>query len=167
MIRFISNSVLGGVLATLVMDVGSMLVRATRLTAGVPPKLIGKWFAALFHGRLIHADIAASSEIPLRLPQVLAVHYGIGIALAGVFAALCAWQTPQRGTFSFALGFGLLTTVFAWFLMLPAMGWGIAGTRGPEQLLLARTSLVNHAIYGLGLALWASYLSPLLTRSNG
>jgi len=123
--------------------------------------------ASVFHGRLIHADIASSAEIPFRMPLVLAVHCGIGIALASVFAALCTWQAPQRGTFSFALGFGLLTTVFAWLLMLPAMGWGLAGTRGPEQLLLARTSLVNHAIYGLGLALWATYLSPLLLRAKG
>jgi hypothetical protein len=53
-----------------------------------------------------------------------------------------------------------MTTALAWFVMFPAMGWGIAGTRGPENLLLARTSLFNHALYGLGLALWASLLAP-------
>jgi hypothetical protein len=148
------------------MDIASMLVRATGLTAGAPPSTIGKWFTYLFHGRLIHGDIMASPEIPIRMPLVGALHYGIGIALAGAFAALCSWQQPQRGAFAFAVGFGLLTTVLAWFLMFPAMGWGIAGTRGPAQLLLTRTSLVNHALYGLGLALWNAFLAPLLIGSK-
>ena len=166
MTSFLLNSVLGGVLATLFMDVSSTLVRATGLTAGAPPSIIGKWFGYLLRGRLIHGDIMGSSEIPVRLPLTLAFHYGIGIALAGVFAALCSWQAPQRGTFAFAVGFGLFSTVLAWFLMFPAMGWGIAGTRGPAQLLLTRTSLVNHALYGIGLALWSAFLAPLLIRSN-
>jgi hypothetical protein len=42
MTPFFLNSVLGGVLATLFMDVASMLVRVTGLTAGPPPSTIGK-----------------------------------------------------------------------------------------------------------------------------
>lgn len=165
-VQFLLNSIFGGVIATLLMDIGSVLVRKSGLTAGAPPKIIGKWFAYLLRGRLLHVDIVSTPDIPIRMPLVLAIHYGIGIALAGIFAALCSWQVPERGTFSFALGFGVLTTVLAWFLMFPAMGWGIAGTRGPEQLLLTRTSLVNHALYGLGLALWTSFVAPLLMRSK-
>jgi hypothetical protein len=166
MFTFLLNSILGGLLATLFMDVTGTLVRVTGLTAGAPPSTIGKWFTYLLQGRLVHRDIMASPDIPIRMPSMVAFHYGIGIALAGAFVALCSWQMPQRGTFAFAVGFGLLTTVLAWFLMFPAMGWGVAGTRGPAQLLLTRTSLVNHALYGLGLALWTVFLAPLLIRSN-
>ena len=165
-VAFLLNSILGGVLATLFMDVAGTLVRITGLTAGAPPSTIGKWFTYLLQGRLIHRDIMASPEIPVRMLLVLGLHYVIGIALAGAFVALCSWQAPQRGNFAFAVGFGLLTTVLAWFLMFPAMGWGVAGVRGPAQLLLTRTSLVNHALYGLGLALWTVFLAPLLIRSN-
>ena len=42
MTPFFLNSILGGVLATLFMDVASMLVRVTGLTAGPPPSTIGK-----------------------------------------------------------------------------------------------------------------------------
>ena len=164
MIRYLTSIILGGGFATVVMDVAGMLIRNLGLTAGAPPKIIGKWFMYLLRGRLIHADIVSSPDIPIHMPLVLAIHYCIGIALACVFAALSAWQPPQRGIFSFALGFGVLTTVLAWFLMFPAMGWGIAGTRGPGQFLLTRTSLVNHAFYGLGLAVWTAFVAPLLMR---
>ena len=44
----------------------------------------------------------------------------------------------------------------------------LVGTRGPEEFLLTRTSLINHALYGLGLALWTSIVTPLLSAlSNG
>jgi hypothetical protein len=166
MTALLSRTLLGGVFATLVMDIGSVLVRVSGLTAGPPPRIIGKWFAYLLEGRLIHRDIVSSPDLPVLMPLVLVIHYSIGIALAGVFALLCSWQVPQRGTFAFSLGFGVLTTVFAWFLMFPAMGWGLAGTRGPEELLLTRTSVVNHAFYGVGLALWTSFLAPMLMRSR-
>ncbi len=164
MIRYLTSIILGGGFATFVMDVGSTLIGTTGLTAGAPRKIIGKWFMYVLRGRWIHTDIVSSPDIPIRMPLVLAIHYGIGIALAGVFATLSAWQPPQRGIFSFAFGFGVLTTVLAWFLMFPAMGWGIAGTQGPGQFLLTRTSLVNHALYGLGLAVWTTSMAPLLMQ---
>lgn len=160
------TAVLGGLFATLVMDVGSMLVRATGFTAGAPPKVIGKWFMYALRGQVIHADIAASPDIPVRMPLVLAIHYSIGIALACTFAALASALALQRSMFALAVGFGALTTVLAWFLMFPAMGWGIAGTAGPDDLLLARTSLVNHAVYGLGLAVWMTLVAPRLMRRS-
>src|SRR5215472_9813859 len=77
MIRYLMSSILSGVFATLLMDVGGMLVRTTGLTAGAPPKIIGKWFMYLLRGRFIHADIISSPEIPISMPLVGAIHYGI------------------------------------------------------------------------------------------
>jgi hypothetical protein len=57
----------------------------------------------------------------------------------------------------FALAFGISTSVFAWFVLFPGMGYGAFGTRAPTRLRLMRTSLVNHAIFGLGVgAFWLS-----------
>src|SRR5215468_5226112 len=161
----LSKSIVGGALATLCMDVGGALGRATGLIAGTPKPILGKRFTYLLQGRLIHADIVASPEVPLRMPVVTAIHYGIGIVLAGCFTALCSWQPPDREEqFPLAASFGVFTVLLAWFLMFPAMGWGIAGTRGPAQLLLTRSTLVYHAFYGLGLGLWTAVLAPLLMR---
>lgn len=124
MIRCLTSAILGGVFATLVLDVGSTLIRTADLTAGAPPKIIGKWFMYVLRGCFIHADIVSSPDIHIRMPLVFAIHYGIGIGLACVFVALSTWPPLQRGIFSYAFGFGVLTTVLAWFVMFPAMGWG-------------------------------------------
>src|SRR5262245_7725705 len=55
MVAFLLNSILGGVLATLFMDIAGTLVRVIGLTAGAPPSTIGKWSTYLFQGRLITA----------------------------------------------------------------------------------------------------------------
>jgi hypothetical protein len=44
--------------------------------------------------------------------------------------------------------------------MFPAMGFGLLGLRGPRELRLLRTAIVNHALFGLGLALAASLIVP-------
>ena len=51
-----------------------------------------------------------------------------------------------------AVAFGLLTNVFPALFMFPAMGFGAFGQSGPPGLLLMRTAIVNHLIFGLGLA---------------
>ena len=57
-----------------------------------------------------------------------------------------------------AILFGTATTVFPWFLMFPSQGMG----RGaPGDAHLARISLFNHIIFGLGLALWMAVMRPI------
>jgi len=53
-----------------------------------------------------------------------------------------------------AVVYGLVTTVFPWFLMFPSEGMGWMGKDAPGNAHLAWASLFNHAFYGIGLALW-------------
>jgi hypothetical protein len=53
-----------------------------------------------------------------------------------------------------AIAYGLLTTVFPWFLMFPSEGMGWMRRDAPGNALLARASLFNHAFFGFGLAVW-------------
>jgi hypothetical protein len=53
--------------------------------------------------------------------------------------------------FLVAIGYGLATCVFPWFLVLPALGFGLFGLKGPPELRLFTSSLMNHLFYGLGL----------------
>jgi len=46
--------------------------------------------------------------------------------------------------------------------MFPAMGFGLFGFRGPTELRLLSTALVNHLFFGVGLALAAILVFPRL-----
>jgi uncharacterized membrane protein YagU involved in acid resistance len=154
-----------GVVATLVMDLGAAVLRKLGVTAGVPPLLFGRWLAYLARGQLFHDDIATSAAMPVSMPLALLTHYAIGVALAVGYVALTrAWPLERGPEWLVAVGYGVATSVFAWFLMFPAMGFGVFGARGPAELLLFRTSLLNHLLYGVGLAVFTTWLAPLLSR---
>jgi len=38
-----------------------------------------------------------------------------------------------------------------WFMMMPGMGMGIAGSRTPRPNITRLRSVMNHSIFGLGL----------------
>ena len=78
-------------------------------------------------------------------------HYAIGIVLGVLYVAGAGWLSVSPGVLLVALGYGLATCVFPWFLMFPAFGFGLLGRRGPQELRLFRTSLINHLFYGFGL----------------
>ena len=153
--HYVTRWVLAGVLSTLTMDMGGALARKTGLTAGVPPALMGRWFASLGSGAPGGGTIADAPPRSMEVPLALAGHYLIGITLTLVFAALLfvtrASPAPELGL-ALAVGFGAATNLLPWLVMFPAMGFGVFGGAGPPALMLFRTSLVNHLIFGVGLA---------------
>jgi hypothetical protein len=156
-----------GVVATLTMDVGSTVIRKVGITAGLPPAIIGRWFAHILRGRFVHHTIADAPDVPGQLPLALACHYLIGIALTVVFVTLLQ-RSPIRpesrgGTVAAALAFGALTNALPWLLMFPAMGFGWFGSDGPRDYLLLRSSFLNHLVFGLGLAIATTWIIPLST----
>jgi len=165
MVSLFRMGAVAGVVATLVMDVGSALFRKLGITGGVPPALFAKWVAYLGRGQLLHESIVTAPAVPISLPLAMVTHYSIGIVLGIGYVTLSSWLAPTRGQFWMAVCFGLATSVFAWFLMFPAMGFGVFGTRGPAEFMLFRTSLINHLCYGLGLATFTLWLGPLLFHS--
>ena len=147
---------LTGLFATLIMDLGAALVRATGLTAGLPPPLLGRWFAAVVRGELGPRPILLAPPLHGEVPVALVGHYLIGIGLTALFLtlALGARLEPRPATqLGLALGFGILTNLLPWLVMFPSMGFGPFGQRAPAALLLFRTSFVNHVIFGVGLGL--------------
>jgi len=152
-----------GVLATLAMDLGAALARRVRLTVGLPPPLLGRWFVELARGRFAHDTILDVAPVRGELPLALVTHYSIGIALTCAFLSLVAARADAAAGYGFwlAISFGLLTNLLPWLLMFPSMGFGVMGLRGPPELLLVRSSFANHVFFGLGLWLSLRYLSPL------
>ena len=88
-------------------------------------------------------------------------HYAVGIAFAGllVAAAGAGWMAAPSLLPALALGVG--TVVFPLLVMQPAMGLGVAASRTPSPLKNCLRSVVNHAVFGLGLFLAASVIARL------
>lgn len=142
---------LAGVFATVTMDILAAAFNRSGLTAGARGEWVGRWYLGMMQGRFVHDDITASSEQAGEKQAALAGHYVIGVVLAVFYLAGAGWLGFLPDKFVYAMGYGLATCVFPWFLVLPALGFGVAGWKGPAELKLFRSTVINHLSFGLGL----------------
>jgi hypothetical protein len=149
-----------GIAATVTMDVLSIVARRAGLVVGADGKWVGRWYLGMARGKFAHTNIAASPELAAEGRTALIGHYLIGIILAIVYVAGAPALGLNPGSIAVAVGYGLATCVFPWFMVYPALGFGAFGRQGPSELKLTVSSVWNHLFYGLGLW-WASALLPL------
>lgn len=149
-----------GIAATVTMDVLSSASRKMGLTVGAKGQWVGRWYLGITGGRFVHSNIAAAPEQPGEIRAAQVGHYVIGIVLAVFYVAGAGWLGVSPGTFLAALGYGFATTVFPLLLVYPALGFGAFGLKGPPELKLITTSVVNHLFYGFGLW-WSAKVLPL------
>ena len=149
--------VIVGVAGTVTMDLLASVSRKLGLSAGAKGEWVGRWYLGIARGQLIHSDIATSPEQSGEVRVALVGHYVIGTTLAVLYVLGSKAVGLSPSSFFTAVGFGLATCVFPWFLMFPAIGFGLFGRKGSPKLRLFTTSLMNHLFYGLGLW-WISKL---------
>ena len=153
------RNVLLGIIATVTMDVLSVAAIKLRLIAPLPPHLIGRWFASVARGQVLHGDIAQVSPIQHEMAVAVPVHYAIGVTLALTYLLACSTFGLSPRSPVAALVFALCTNLLPWLLMFPAMGYGWFGAHGPTGTRLFASSFLTHCFYGLGLWLGASLLA--------
>lgn len=121
--------------------------------------LLGRWIAHFPRGRFVHDRIAAAP--PVRGERALGylAHYAIGVAFALFLLAIWGVGWVRSPTIVPAMLIGLGTVVAPWFVMQPAMGAGIAGSKTPDPRATRLRNLGTHAVYGIGLYVSALALS--------
>jgi hypothetical protein len=153
-----------GILATVTMDVVAVIALRIGIAGRGPrrtgPDLIGRWIGYLLRGKFKHTDILQTPPVRGELVLGLAAHYLIGIALTLMYLGLLV-VTHATPTALSAILYGTATTALPWFLMFPSQGMGWLGRNAPDDAHLARVSLFNHFIFGLGIALWMAVLRPI------
>ncbi len=140
-----------GVAATVTMDVLASACRRLGLAAGAKGQWVGRWYLGIARGQFVHSNIADTPEQAGEKRAALVGHYAIGITLAVLYVVGAGWLGISPGVFLVALSYGFATCVFPWFLVFPALGFGLFGLRGPPELRLLTSSLMNHLCYGFGL----------------
>jgi len=152
---------LGGVIATASMDVLTAIAIRLRLIAPLSPNVVGRWFASVARAHPLHEDIGRAAPISHELAIAIPGHYAIGMFLFVLFVLIPSRIGWPARSLSAALTFGLCTNALPWFLMFPAMGYGLFGTHGPAGTRLFVSSLVSHTFFGLGIwiAVWVMSLT--------
>ena len=145
-----------GIGATAAMDLWLLLLKRLKVPT-LDFALLGRWAAHAARGRWRHEAIVRAA--PVRGERALGwlVHYAVGIAFAALLVALVGPSWTREPRLLPALAVGLATVAAPLFVLQPAMGAGIAGSRTPTPLRNGLRSVANHAVFGAGL-----YLAALL-----
>jgi hypothetical protein len=149
-----------GICSTLAMDVFGGIVRKTGFTTGAPPQLIARLFWTVFRGQF-RVDKEAVTPLtpgrdrrsafgPLRDRHDTRGRFWILLSAIRCADASVVGIDRVRGR----------NAASSWLWMFPAFGFGVFGLNGPAELLLFRTALVNHVLFGVGLALAVRFGVP-------
>jgi hypothetical protein len=160
-VEFVLRGVPIGVGASALMDVWSLLLRRGFNVPTLDYAMLGRWIGHFPRGRFLHERIAAAEPIAGERLLGWLAHYAIGITFALLLLAIWGLDWARSPTIWPPLVIGLGTIVAPWFVMQPAMGAGIAGSRSPNPRVARLRNLGTHAVYGVGLYFSALALSIL------
>ncbi len=158
-IQCIVQAALVGAGATLFMDAWLLLLQRLGI-ARLNFTPVGRLAGHALEGRFAHDNIAQATAMPHEAALGWLTHYAVGIAFGWMLTALLGSQWLRSPSLWPALGFGVITVLFPFLLMQPAMGQGLAAGRTDSPWRNRLRSGVNHAVFGLGLYLAARLLAP-------
>jgi hypothetical protein len=155
----LAAAVATGAGATALMDLWNLFLKRAFGVRSLDYCLLGRWVRSM-PGTFRHESIAASPAKAFECQAGWAAHYGIGVSLAVAFVLLSGpWLAAP--TLPPALLFGVVTVLFPYAVLQPALGLGVASSRTPRPAQARLKSLATHAVFGAGLWLCALALSLL------
>jgi hypothetical protein len=147
----IAEIVVIGIVATLV---GDVCQAALHRLAGLPASrwgLVGRWVGWMPRGVFRHRPITATPALRGEAAIGWAFHYAIGIAYAALYVALLRLLPASTPMVIPALALAIALLIAPWFVMQPALGFGIMASKTPNPAAARANSLLNHSVFGLGL----------------
>ncbi|MCB4321518.1 DUF2938 domain-containing protein [Alcaligenes sp. 13f] len=160
MVEFLIRSITIGVGATAVYDIWGRLLVGLFGLPGSNWTMAGRWFSYIAKGQFTHINITTAPAMPFETMIGWGMHYLVGIIYAGILLAICGLEWGRRPTLLPALILGIVTIFAGWFIMAPAMGFGIASAKAPNVNIIRTVQLVGHCMFGLGLYWTARLISP-------
>jgi Protein of unknown function (DUF2938) len=168
----IASRILGafviGLGASLLMDAWNLFLKRAFGIPSLNYCLLGRWLRHMPDGVFAHGNINSAAAKPLECPVGWVAHYTIGVTLALGFLFLAPSGWIARPTLLPALLYGVVTVVFPFFVMQPALGLGMAASRTPSPFQARMKSLATHTVFGVGMYLCALplKLSTFLTAAE-
>ena len=154
-------SIIAGIAGTFVMDFTNLLLSKLKVISSVQPLMLGRLAHGWAKGKFIYDNASSVENVNFEYLKGQLTHYSIGIALSFFYVFIVVFSDINVNIILWAVIYGVLTTIIAWFLLFPSMGFGVAGKKAPKEARMSRTSLVNHFHYGVGLALGYYFLKMI------
>ncbi len=147
------QGILIGVIATIGMDIWSLIAKHVLKLPTADWAMVGRWFGHMPRGVFVHQGISESAEIPNELAIGWLAHYVTGVVYGVAYLAIVIVLLAGDPSFTSALIFGLVTLAAPWLLMQPCMGAGVFASRTPKPGVSRLVNLSMHTVFGISLYL--------------
>ena len=147
-----------GIGATVVMDLWILMLKCLDVPT-LNFAMVGRWVGSMPKGQWMHDPISKAAPVPGELALGWTVHYATGVAFAGILAVVAGQQWLHAPSVAPAVLVGMVTVVFPFFVMQPALGSGVMSSRTKTPLKNVIKSLANHTVFGLGMYVTAVAMS--------
>ena len=159
--ELVTSGILIGIGGSALIDIWSLIVRRAFRVRTLDYAMLGRWIGNFGRGRFVHKRIASAEAVSGERLFGWVAHYSIGIAFAFVLLGIWGLDWARSPTVWPALLVGIGSVAAPWFVMQPAFGAGVAGSKTPSPFAGRLRNLGTHTVYGAGLYLSALGLSLL------
>jgi hypothetical protein len=153
--------------ATLVMDLWNIFLKHAFNIPSPNYCLVGRWLRYMPEGIFRHSSIAVAPKKSAECTVGWIAHYAIGVIFALALVLLVSPRWLQEPTILPAMILSLATVAIPFLVMQPSFGQGIAASKTPNPAQARLRSLMNHAVFGLGLYISALALSLVFNVKSG
>ena len=147
----LSQIVLIGVGATIVMDVWALMLKRLWHIPSLNWAMLGRWIGHFLQGKFCHLNITKSTPIGAELVVGWTAHYMTGILFSALLVLIMGRGWLDSPSLLVAVGFGVATVVLPFIIMQPALGAGFFAAKTPKPNRARILSLLAHSVFGMGL----------------
>lgn len=140
-----------GIGGTIVMDVWATMLQHLVGTPATNWRMVGRWLGHMPAGKFRHENMGAVAPVHGEATIGWLFHYGIGIAYGLLLIAVNGGAWLREPTVMPAVLLSLVFLVAPYFIMMPALGFGIAGSKTPKPNVTRLKSVLAHTMFGLGM----------------
>jgi hypothetical protein len=151
----ITPAILIGLGASLMMDLWNVFLKRAFGIPSLNYCMLGRWISHMPTGTFRHSNISAAQPKPFECALGWISHYTIGVVFAFVLVLIASTEWLAQPTLLPALFVGIVTVVFPFFVLQPAIGLGVAASKTNSPMKARLKSLATHTVFGLGLYLCA------------
>lgn len=143
-----------GLGATLTFDLWALFLKHAFKISPSNICLVGRWIRNMPEGIFRHSNIASSPPKSAECTVGWIAHYATGILFAMVFVALVGKDWLRHPALVPAIAFCAFTVLAPFLVMQPCFGMGVAASKASHPAQARLRSLMNHAVFGVGLYLF-------------
>ncbi len=146
-----------GVGGTAILDVWAFLLQRFFDIPATNWAMVGRWIGNMPSGQFVQKSMAAAASVRGENAIGWSAHYVIGLAYGLLLVGLWGADWVKQPTLLPPMILAVVLLVAPYFIMMPGMGIGVAGSKTPKPNVTRLKSVLGHSIFGLGM-----YVAALL-----